>query len=101
MSATSPTCKSAKISRKCCVSCSIPISASTHSKTARLTVLNFDANAAGHYGDIRSILEKQGNIIGPYNLMIAGHARSQGLTLVTNNLREFEQVDGLRVENWV
>tara|TARA_R110000787_G_scaffold275411_1_gene383956 strand:- start:1844 stop:2200 length:357 start_codon:yes stop_codon:yes gene_type:complete len=68
---------------------------------ARLTVLDFDTNAAGHYGDIRSTLEKQGNIIGPYDLMIAGHARSLGLTLVTNNMREFERVDGLRVEDWV
>lgn len=68
---------------------------------ARLSVLDFDTNAAGHYGDIRSILEKQGTIIVPYDLMIAGHARSQGLTLVTNNRREFERVDGLRVEDWV
>lgn len=68
---------------------------------ARLSVLDFDTDAAGHYGDIRSTLEREGNVIGPYDMMIAGHARSHGLILVTNNIREFERVDGLRLENWV
>ncbi|URK18303.1 tRNA(fMet)-specific endonuclease VapC [Thalassospira sp. GO-4] len=68
---------------------------------ARLSVLDFDTDAAGHYGDIRSTLEREGNVIGPYDMMIAGHARSHGLILVTNNTREFERVDGLRLENWV
>ncbi|MBO6772239.1 MULTISPECIES: tRNA(fMet)-specific endonuclease VapC [unclassified Thalassospira] len=68
---------------------------------ARLNVLDFDTDAAGHYGDIRSTLEREGNVIGPYDMMIAGHARSHGLILVTNNIREFERVDGLRLENWV
>lgn len=68
---------------------------------ARLTVLDFDTNAAGHYGEIRSTLEVKGTVIGPYDMMIAGHARSHGLVLVTNNTREFERVDGLRLENWV
>ena len=68
---------------------------------ARLSVLDFDTDAAGHYGDIRSTLEREGNVIGPYHMMIAGHARSHGLILVTNNIREFERVDGLRLENWV
>ncbi|MEK9845690.1 PIN domain-containing protein, partial [Thalassospira sp.] len=53
------------------------------------------------YGDIRSTLEREGKVIGPYDMMIAGHARSHGLILVTNNTREFERVDGLRLENWV
>jgi len=68
---------------------------------ARLTVLDFDTNAAGHYGDIRSNLEAKGTVIGPYDMMIAGHARSHGLILVTNNAREFERVEGMRLENWV
>ncbi len=48
---------------------------------------------------IRSILEKKGTPIGPFDLLIAGQARSQGLTLVTNNIREFGRVDGLALEN--
>jgi tRNA(fMet)-specific endonuclease VapC len=68
---------------------------------AHLEVLPFDARAAFHFGDIRTTLERQGTPIGAYDLMIAGHARSQALILVTNNLREFQRVDGLRLENWV
>jgi tRNA(fMet)-specific endonuclease VapC len=68
---------------------------------ARLTILPFDEAAAWHFGNIRATLERQGATIGPYDLMIAGHTRSVGLTLITNNEREFRRVDGLRVENWV
>jgi tRNA(fMet)-specific endonuclease VapC len=68
---------------------------------ARLEVLPFDAPAAAHYGDIRADLERKGQVIGAYDLMIAGHARSQGLTVVTGNLREFTRVDGLRAEDWL
>ncbi|WP_342745175.1 type II toxin-antitoxin system tRNA(fMet)-specific endonuclease VapC [Thioalkalivibrio denitrificans] len=68
---------------------------------ARLDVLPYDDRAASHYGQIRAVLERQGMVIGPYDLMIAAHARSLGLTLVTNNEREFRRVDGLLVENWV
>jgi tRNA(fMet)-specific endonuclease VapC len=50
---------------------------------------------------IRSELAKAGKPIGPYDQMIAGHARSRGFIVVTNNLREFERVPGLRVEDWV
>lgn len=67
---------------------------------ARLTVLPFEEKAAAHYGQIRAELEHKGTPIGPYDLMIAGHARGEGLVLVTNNVREFERVDGLRIENW-
>lgn len=67
---------------------------------ARLVVLPFDEKAAAHFGQTRAALERLGTPIGPYDLMIAGHARSEGLTLVTNNLREFQRVDGLRTENW-
>lgn len=69
--------------------------------TARLDVLPFDSKAAVHFGQIRAPLEREGKVIGPYDLMIAGHARSQGLTLVTNNTKEFERVPGLLIENWV
>jgi len=69
--------------------------------TAHLDVVAFGEKAAGHYGDIRADLERKGTPIGPYDLMIAGHARSEGLVLVTNNTREFDRVSGLRVENWL
>ena len=67
---------------------------------ARLDVLPYDNSAAIHTGQIRAELAKDGKPIGPYDQMIAGHARSQGLRLVTNNEKEFERVPGLRIENW-
>ncbi|MGL1813936.1 UNVERIFIED_CONTAM: tRNA(fMet)-specific endonuclease VapC [Serratia marcescens] len=67
---------------------------------ARLDVLNYDAPAAAHSGQIRAELSRQELPIGPFDLMIAGHARSQGLIVVTNNTREFARVDGLRIEDW-
>lgn len=68
---------------------------------ARVEVLAFDSQAAQHFGQVRAELAKAGKPIGPYDSMIAGHARSRGLILVTNNLREFKWVPGLRLENWV
>lgn len=68
---------------------------------ARLEVLPFDDKAAVHYGQIRAVLERSRQGISPYDLMIAGHARSLGLTLVTNNEREFYRVPGLLLENWI
>ena len=68
---------------------------------SRLDVLEYTPKAAAHYGDIRANLEKQGKSIGVNDLHIAGHARSEGLILVTNNLKEFERVEALRFENWV
>lgn len=68
---------------------------------ARMEVLSYGDTAAAHTGQIRAELAGRGKPIGPYDQMIAGHARSEGLILVTNNLREFKRVDGLRVENWV
>lgn len=68
---------------------------------ARLAVLQFDESAAGHFGQIRAALERAGTPIGAYDLMIAAHARSHGLTVITNNEREFNRVPGLVVENWV
>ncbi|AKH65415.1 MULTISPECIES: tRNA(fMet)-specific endonuclease VapC [Photorhabdus] len=67
---------------------------------ARLEVLNFDNRAAMHSGQVIAELERNGLRIGAYDNQIAGHARSQGLIIVTNNVREFERVSGLRVENW-
>lgn len=66
----------------------------------RIDVLDFDTDAAAHCGEIRASLERQGQAIGPYELMIAGHARSRGLVMVTGNLREFNRVNGLRCEDW-
>lgn len=68
---------------------------------SRLSILDYDYAAAGHYGDIRANLELKGTPIGVNDLHIAGHARSTGLILVSNNLREFERVEGLRLDNWV
>jgi tRNA(fMet)-specific endonuclease VapC len=68
---------------------------------SRLFVPEYGNKAAAHYGDIRAVLERKGTPIGVNDLHIAGHARSEGLTLVTNNLKEFERVQGLRLENWV
>ena len=68
---------------------------------SRLAVLDYDYAAASQYGDIRANLERKGIPIGVNDLHIAAHARRKGLILVTNNLREFERVAGLRVENWL
>ena len=68
---------------------------------SRLEVLEYGIKAASHYGNIRADLERKGTPIGVNELHIAGHARSEGLALVTNNLGEFERVEALRLENWV
>jgi tRNA(fMet)-specific endonuclease VapC len=68
---------------------------------SRLKVLPYGAKAAQHYGAIRAALEKLGQPIGVNDLHIAGHARSEGLVLVTNNTSEFLRVPALEVENWV
>ncbi|MGY4659965.1 tRNA(fMet)-specific endonuclease VapC [Pseudomonas sp. NFPP07] len=68
---------------------------------ARLEVLAYDYEAAIHSGQLRAELARAGTPIGPYDQLIAGHARSQGLVLVTNNVREFERVPGLRIEDWL
>ena len=67
---------------------------------ARLEVLAYDAVAAAHTGQLRAELAGKGTPIGPYDQLIAGHARARGLILVTNNRREFDRVPGLRVEDW-
>ncbi|AAO54576.1 MULTISPECIES: type II toxin-antitoxin system tRNA(fMet)-specific endonuclease VapC [Pseudomonas] len=68
---------------------------------ARLELLPYDSDAAAHTGMIRAELARAGTPIGPYDQMIAGHARSLGLVVITNNQREFQRVEGLRVEDWV
>lgn len=67
---------------------------------SRLEVLAYGPKAAMHYGNIRAQLESRGQTIGVNDLHIAAHARSEGLTLVSNNLREFERVDALQLANW-
>ncbi|EFX5408139.1 tRNA(fMet)-specific endonuclease VapC, partial [Shigella sonnei] len=67
---------------------------------SRIDVLDYDAAAATHTGQIRAELARQGRPVGPFDQMIAGHARSRGLIIVTNNTREFERVGGLRTEDW-
>ena len=65
-----------------------------------LDIRPFDKQAAVYYGDVRSSLEKRGEIIGGNDLLIAAHALSLGWTLVTNNEREFSRVEGLKMVNW-
>ena len=66
-----------------------------------LNLINLDRSSAIEAAIIRAQLEKKGMPIGPYDLLIAGLARSQDMTLVTNNIKEFERVVSLHVENWV
>jgi tRNA(fMet)-specific endonuclease VapC len=68
---------------------------------APLLILPFDDLAFWAYGDLRADLERRGTPIGSLDTMIAAHALSQQATLITNNTREFAQVPGLHVENWV
>lgn len=67
---------------------------------APLEILPFDDLAAASYGELRALLERQGQPIGSMDMLIAAHALSRSLTLVTNNEREFRRVPGLRVANW-
>ncbi|HTT83020.1 MAG TPA: type II toxin-antitoxin system VapC family toxin [Rhizomicrobium sp.] len=67
---------------------------------ALIPVLSLPDRAAEAYGTIRAQLEKKGHMIGNNDLWIAAHVRAAGLTLVTNNEREFRRVPGLKLENW-
>ncbi|HMW23564.1 MAG TPA: type II toxin-antitoxin system VapC family toxin [Burkholderiaceae bacterium] len=69
--------------------------------TRRLPLLGLDAETAACYGRIRSHLERLGTPIGANDLWIAAQAQRHGATVVTDNLREFERVPGLGVENWL
>jgi tRNA(fMet)-specific endonuclease VapC len=68
---------------------------------SRLEVLEYGQKAASHYGEIRAYLERKGTPIGVNDLHIAGHACSEGFIVVTNNLKEFDRVVGLRTQNWI
>ena len=68
---------------------------------SRLTVLPYDSKAASHFGNIKADLAKKGTLIGENDIHITAHARSQGLVLVSNNLREFQRIQGLMLENWI
>ncbi|MCM1258285.1 MAG: type II toxin-antitoxin system VapC family toxin [Roseburia sp.] len=67
---------------------------------ANIEIIDFDSSAAENYGKIRADMEKAGKVIGPLDMMIAGHAKSLGYTIVTNNTKEFMRVNGLKLENW-
>ena len=64
-------------------------------------ILTYDENASREYGKVRSQLEKKGQIIGPLDMLIAAHAISRELTIITNNSKEFRRIRSLKVENWV
>lgn len=65
-----------------------------------LSIIDWDKKSAEHYGNIREFLQGKGNVIGAMNMMIAAHARSQKMILVTNNEKHFQRVPKLKVENW-
>ena len=67
---------------------------------ADLVILDLDREDARTAGEIRATLARQGTPIGPYDVLIAGQARARGLTLVTNNISEFQRVPGLALEDW-
>ena len=66
-----------------------------------IAVVPFDADAALEYGSIRADLTKKGTLIGANDMLIAAHAKALDLTLVTNNTRELNRIEGLKIENWV
>jgi tRNA(fMet)-specific endonuclease VapC len=66
-----------------------------------LPVLPFPTRGAAHFAQLRAELTRAGMTCGPYDMLIAGHARSEDLTVVTNNVREFRRIPGLQVENWL
>jgi len=66
-----------------------------------VTVLEWSLGAADHYAEIRADLKKTGQQIGANDLLIAAHARSMGAVIVTNNVKDFGRVRGLKVENWM
>jgi tRNA(fMet)-specific endonuclease VapC len=68
---------------------------------ALVPVMNLPLEAGQFYGAIRAALEAKGEVIGNNDLWIAAHAKAVGLTLVTNNEREFQRIPGLKIQNWV
>ncbi len=67
---------------------------------SNISVLDFSQVAAEEYGKIRASLEKNETVIGPMDMLIAAHAKALGLTIITNNTKEFNRVDGLKLEDW-
>jgi len=65
-----------------------------------LEIASFDENASKTYGAVRSMLEKKGMLIGPMDMLIGAHALSLGVTLVTNNIKEFRRIGHLKVADW-
>jgi tRNA(fMet)-specific endonuclease VapC len=65
-----------------------------------IEIIDYGYNATVEYGKIRAELERTGLLVGPLDMLIASHAKSLGVILVTNNVREFERIAGLRIENW-
>ena len=74
--------------------------AAVEALAVHLAILDWPANAAQHYAEIRAELKKKGALIGANDLLIAAHARSLGAIVVTNNTKDFARVKGLRIENW-
>lgn len=68
---------------------------------APLEILPFDEESIWHYATVRNQLQQQGQVIGALDMMIAAHALAMDATLVTNNTREFERINGLKLENWI
>jgi tRNA(fMet)-specific endonuclease VapC len=75
--------------------------ASVRDVTAGMATLPFDADDAFAYGRVRAALERKGASIGPMDMLIAAQAVARNLVLVTDNLREFRRVPGLKCENWM
>lgn len=67
---------------------------------SKITILDFDSEAADEYGKLRADLERKGTPIGPMDMLIAGHAKSEQLIVVTNNTREFKRISGLEIQDW-
>ncbi len=80
---------------------SVKLSKLVNSFISNFTIYDFDKVAAGEYAIVRDVLQKQGNIIGSNDLFIAAHAKSLNAILVTNNIKEFQRVPDLNIENWV
>lgn len=68
---------------------------------SNVDIISYDESASVDYGLIRAKLEREGQTIGPLDMLIAAHAKSLNATLVSNNLNEFKRVNGLNIENWV
>lgn len=77
------------------------LSAQLEAVLGALDVIAWEPPADAAYGDLRAALEKSGRLIGPNDLLIAAQSLALGMVLVTDNVGEFERVDGLKVENWL